>query len=274
MRKLVVLLFLIAVATAGCTEPKEEPSDISQSQDKTETTIAVEMSIGETPVGKTLVEYFVSVPYSSEMDRWMKEYAQEHRISDEEELHLFTFSEGKQFEYWMSSTAAKDSGSLFPSSWTEEPDESLSPNKISKEQFEENISSLISGQDEAYFEWQTDDNYGERLYVYTGQPLSGLSPSDAASFLKNYIDFKPDRDVYGLVIQAPAADGQNTIIKSFVYHPKDHKLDEVKMTSLGSASDNTVWTDATYTSIVNAVETNTFTNHPGKKGSLLNIAFC
>ncbi|KKF98406.1 hypothetical protein DU80_13155 [Methanosarcina mazei] len=50
--------------------------------------------------------------------------------------------------------------------------------------------------------------------------MAGLSPSDAASFLKNYIDYKPDRDVYGLVIQAPAADGQILSLKPLYTIPK------------------------------------------------------
>lgn len=225
------------------------------------------MTISETPDEKPLVKYRVSVPYSQDMNGWMQEYALEHRTSNQEELHLFTFSDGTQFEFWMTGTGAVQQGLLTESEWTEEPDESLSPSKITEEQFEENLNTLTSEWNGAYFEWQADNNYGERLYVYTGQPLAGLSPSDAASFLKNYIDYKPDRDVYGLVIQAPAADSQNTIIKAFVYKPKDYTLYELEELSLGDKS-YIMWIDTTYITIVNAIETNTLTNHPGKMGFL------
>lgn len=240
---------------------------INSSKTVDEPEMSADINISKTPAEKPLVEYRVSVPYSSEMDSWMQEYALEHRTSNQEELHLFTFSDGKQFEYWMAVSGASEKGFLYPSSWTEEPDESLSPNKISEEQCRENLEALLSKWNGAYFEMQADSNYGERLYVYTGQPLAGSSYSDAASYLKNYIDYKPDREAYGLVIQAPMADGQNTIVKAFAYEPKNHVLFEAEMTNLGSTS-NTVWTDTTYTTIVNAIETNTFTNHPGKMGLL------
>lgn len=239
---------------------------VSNSSTTTEPGISAEMSVSKTPDGKPLVEYHVSATYSTNMDDWMKEYALEHRTSRQEELHLFTFSDGKQFEYWMSEANAAEKGFLYPSSWTEELDESLSPNKINEQQFDENLKQLISKWDGAYFEWQADEIIGERLYVYTGQTLAGLSISDEALFLKNYIDLKPDRDKYGIIIQAPSADGQ-TITKALEYRPEDHTLLEAKITSSGSKS-GIKWTDATYTSIVNAIETNTFTNHPGKEGIL------
>lgn len=59
-------------------------------------------------------------------------------------------------------------GLLTESEWIEEPDESLSPSKITEEQFKENLNTLTSEWNGAYFEWQADNNYGEMLYVYTG----------------------------------------------------------------------------------------------------------
>lgn len=233
--------------------------------DTTDKPASAGMNISETPDGKPLVEYYVSTPYTQDMDKWMQKYAQDHRTGDGEELHLFTFSDGKQFEYWMSAKDASEKGFLYPSNWTEEPDESLAPSKITEEQFKANLNQLLSNWSGSYFEIQPDDNLGERLYVYTGQPLAGLDQGTAASFLKNYIDYKPDRDAYGLAIQAPTADGQGTIDKAFVYEPKKQILFENENGNSDSTS-STVWTDATYTSIVSAIETNTFTNHPGKTG--------
>lgn len=252
----ILFLFTVLIIIVG----------VSNSKTTKESEISVEMNVSKTPDGKPLVEYHVSAIYSTNVDNWMKEYALEHRTSSQEELHLFTFSDGKQFEYWMSEASAAEKGFLYPSSWTEELDESLSPSKINEQQFNENLNQLMSKWDGACFEWQADEIIGERLYVYTGQPLTGLSIGDEASFLKNYIDLKPDRDEYGIIIQAPSADGQ-TITKALEYQSKDHTLLEAEITSSGSKS-GIMWTDATYTSIVNAIKTNTFTNHPGKEGVL------
>lgn len=238
---------------------------VSSSKTTDDPTTSTEMNVSSTPDGKPLVEYHVSFPYSQDMDDWMKEYALENRIGNQEELHLFTFSDGKQFEYYMNAAGASESGFLYPSNWTEELDESLKPTKITEEQFIENMDTLTGEWHGAYYQIQADDNYGELLYVNTGQPLTGLGTTDAAAFLKNYIDFRPYRDAYGLVIQSPTANGQGSIVKSFAYEPKNHVLFEVEMTDFGSTS-NTAWTDATYTSIAKAIETGTFTNHPGKMG--------
>ncbi|MGB9938703.1 hypothetical protein [Methanosarcina sp.] len=257
MRKLICLVVIIFIALGmGC---------ISSSETTDKPAISAEMSISETPDEKPLVEYSVAAPYSEDMDEWMKEYALDHRTGDGEELHLFTFSDGKQFEYWMNAASASEKGYLYPSSWTEEPDESLTPIKTSEEQCIENLEAFLSKWDGAYFEMQPDDNFGEKLYVYTGQPLSGLRPSDAAVILKNYIDYNPDRDTYCVVIQATTANGRGTIFNTYGYEPKKKILFKSEIIESVPAS-NTMWTDATYTSIVNAIETNTFTNHPGKMG--------
>ncbi|RXA21834.1 hypothetical protein EQO05_00940 [Methanosarcina sp. MSH10X1] len=256
MRKYICLVVIVFITLGmGCIS----------SSDTTDKPAPAEMNISETPDGKPLVEYTVSTPYTQDKDEWMKEYAQDHRTGDGEELHLFTFSDGKQFEYYMLTEGVSEKGFVYPSSWTEEPDESLTPTKISEEQCIENLEAFLSKWDGAYFEMQPDDNFGEKLYVYTGQPLVGLSPSDAAVILKNYIDYNPDRDEYCLVIQTPAAEGRGTIIKVYGYEPKKQILFESEIMESVPAS-NTIWTDATYTSIVNAIETNTFTNHPGKMG--------
>ena len=130
---LLVLAFVVAVA--GCS------SDNNGNGVKEVTT--TKMNLSKTPDGTPLVEYHVSTPYSSDKDSWMKEYAQEHRTSSNAELHLFTFSDGKQFEYYMASAEASDKSSVFPANWTEEPNESLKPTKISEQQFQQNMKDIL-----------------------------------------------------------------------------------------------------------------------------------
>jgi hypothetical protein len=114
-----------------------------------------------------------------------------------------------------------------------------------------------------------DDTFGEILYVNLGEIFAPLGQGEEASILKNYIDLKPDRTEYTISILTFSAVGGVNISHTLKFTPQNHTL--VKEKSLlpggGSEPSRIVWYDATYTSIVNAIETTDFTNNPGKVGS-------
>jgi len=227
-------------------------------------------TLSKAPDGKPVVEYNALSPYSQDMDKWMREYAQKHRTSNNEELHLFTFSNGKQFEYHLLSTSANTSekGFLYATNWTKEPNETLQPTKISEQQFHQNLKDILNRWSGSY-KWKSDDKSDEVLVVQLGEKLASFGYDGEASVLKNYMDFKPDKTVYKILILTPSAiDGMN-ISTAVTFTPQNHSLVE-KLKTLPENSFKptvTVWDDATYTSIVKAIETNDFTNNPGKVGN-------
>jgi hypothetical protein len=136
MKKLICFLCIAFVVFGlGCVSNSKTTTTNKASE--------VTMTVTKAPDNKSVVRYNVSSPYSPDKDDWMKTYAQEHRTSNNEELHLFTFSDGKQFEYYMTNSEASDKGSIFPASWTEEPNESLKPTKITEQQFQQNMQNIL-----------------------------------------------------------------------------------------------------------------------------------
>ena len=226
------------------------------------------MNVSKAPDDKPVVEYKVSSPYTPDKDNWMKEYAQEHRTSNNEELHLFTFSNGKQYEYNLLSAKAtsNEKGFLFSGNWTEEPNETLKPTKISEQQFEQNMNSILSKWSDARYEWKPSDQYGEALNVYINEKMAVTGYDVIASIMKNYIDLKPDRTSYAVMIVTPSATG-DSMVHSLIFEPDKHLLVALELSSPNSTPTLTVWSDGTYTSIVNSIETNDFTNNPGKVGN-------
>jgi hypothetical protein len=269
VRFLVVFVLIIAASFAlpPRTHTAINSTDVATGMDfsKDSTT---EINISKTPDETPLIEYHVSAPYSSDMDSWMTEYAQKHRTSNKKELHLFTFSDGKQFEYNMPATGTRDEDSLLPASWTEEPNESLKPTKINEQQFQQNMQSILSEWSGSNYELKPDNMSGEILYVYLGEIFAPLGQDEEASILKNYIDLKPDRTEYTIAILAPSAVEGVNISHTLKFTPQNHTLVEEKSLLPGGSSkpSRTVWYDATYTSIMNANETTDFTNNPGKVG--------
>ncbi len=260
---IIVASFALPPRTHTAINSTDAATEIDISKDPT-----AEMNISKTPDETPLMEYHVSVPYSSDMDSWMTVYAQKHRTNNKKELHLFTFSDGKQFEYYMAATGTRDEDSLFPASWTEEPNESLKPTKISEQQFQQNMQSILSDWGGSHYELKPDNMSGEILYVYLGEMFTPLVQGVEASILKNYIDLKPDRTEYTIAILTPSAVEGVNISHTLKFTPQNHTLIEEKslLPDDGKKS-RTVWYDATYTSIVNAIETTDFTNNPGKVGS-------
>lgn len=227
---------------------------------------AAKINISKTPDETPLVEYHVSVPYSSDMDSWMKEYAQKHRTGKKAELHLFTFSDGNQFEYHLPVAGSRYEGTLSSASWVEESsNESLKPTKISEQQFQQNMQSILSDWSGSHYELKPDNTSGEVLYVYLGELLATMEQDREASILKNYIELNPDRTEYTIAILTPTvAKGVKSVL-TLKFTPQNHTLVEEKslLPDDGQKS-RTVWYDATYTTIVNAIKKYDFTNNPGK----------
>jgi hypothetical protein len=117
-----------------------------------------------------------------------------------------------------------------------------------------------------FYKWQSDANFGEVLSVQLGEKLASVGRDGQASILKNYIDLKPDRTIYTIAIVTPSAIDGVYIVNVLTFTPKDYSLLASKRTD-DSKPTVTVWKDATYTSIVNAIETNDFTNDQGKVGT-------
>ena len=106
------------------------------------------------------------------------------------------------------------------------------------------------------------------MTVHLGEKSAPLGRDGEASILKNYIDLKSERTEYTIIILTPSVvDGVN-IFRILTFVPQNHTLVETKrmLPDDGSKPTVTEWDDATYTSIVNAVEINDFTNNPGKVG--------
>lgn len=263
-----ILIFVASFALPPSTHTAVNNTDVATEIDfsKDSTT---EMNISRTPDETPLIEYHVSAPYSSDRDSWMTEYAQKNRTSNKKELHLFTFSDGKQFEYYMTATGTRDESSLSPASWTEEPNESLKPTKINGTQFKQNMKSILSNWSDSHYQLKQDDTFGEILCVNLGEIFTPLGQDEEASILKNYIDLKPNRTEYIISILTPSAVEGVNISHTLKFTPQNHTLIEEKslLPGGGSKPSRTVWYDATYTSIVNAIETTDFTNNPGKVGS-------
>lgn len=255
-RKLLVMLLICAALTAiGCTSNSNEThsSDV----------LSPTSSQGVRPDGSTYVEYFVPRPYISNLAAWMVEYSKENRITSREELHMFNFEDGRQYEMYLPNTGAKSQGNLLKGSWTSEPDESLTPIKITEEQFTSKINKLLTNDQDAYFEFNNNDQYGKQLYVYTS---SMTDDCFQAEILKNYVDYYPDQDAYFIRFKNTLAIENTFMITGLLYKPHDYSL-VISDTLVGEITETTtgeVVLDATYTSIVNAMESCSYTNHPGK----------
>lgn len=224
------------------------------------------INISKAPDNKPVVRYYVNETYSSEKDAWMKSYALDHRTTDQEELHLFTFADGNQFEYHMLSTGAQEKGFLYTGNWTETLDESLQPTQIDDKQFVENITSLLNKYPGSYYTVAPDQNLGNILQIWIPDKNAVAGPDFSAALLKNYIDLKPNEYVYTVgIATASHVDGLNNV-QMYSFKPSTHTL--VRTTSYGGSLGETctAWTDVTYTSIVKATETGEFTNDPGKLG--------
>jgi hypothetical protein len=259
--KTTLILFLvigIVMALAGCS------SNNNSSGDQT----SIKTNISQTPDGKPVTEFFVSTPYSKDKDSWIKDYAKQHHTNSNPEMFLFTFSNGKQFEYDYTGIGSYNQGMLLPGNWTEEPNESLKPTQISEQQFDTNMNSILSKWSGSSYKWNTDSTYGEVLAVYIGEKAAVTGYDVEASILKNYIDLKPDRTSYAMVLVTPGEISGMNMVNALVFTPKDCKIIEVDKTGSDSTGTQTVWTDATYTSIVNAIEANDFTNNPAKVGTI------
>lgn len=227
-----------------------------------------EMNISKTPDEIPLVEYHVSASYSPDMDSWMKAYAKKHRTGKKEELHLFTFSDGKQFEYYLPAAGSRNEGTLSSASWVEESStESLKPTKISEQRFQQNMQSILSYYSGSHYELKSDNISGEILYVYIGKISETMGQADEASILKNYIDLKPNRAEYTIEILTPSASKDVKVVHTLKFTPQNHTLvEENSVLPDDGDKSSTVWYDASYTTIVNAIDKYDFTNNPGKVG--------
>ncbi|WP_305065169.1 hypothetical protein [Methanococcoides sp.] len=255
-RKLLVILLICAALTAvGCTNNSEETH--------TSDVLSPTSTQGVRPDGSTYVEYFVPKPYTSNMAAWMMDYSKENRITSREELHLFNFDDGRQYEMYIPNAGAKSQGNLLRGSWTNEPDESFTPTAITEEQFQDRMEKLLANDQKAYFKFDTNDQYGKQLYVHTS------SMSDdcfQAEVLKNYIDYNSDRDKYFVIFSNQLATENTYTITGVLYEPHKYSL-VISDTLVGEVTETTfgeVVQDATYTSIVKAIESCSYTNHPGK----------
>lgn len=227
-----------------------------------------EINVSKTPDEIPLVEYHVSAPYSSEMDSWMKAYAQKHRTGSKEEMHLFTFSDGEQFEYDLPVARSRNEGTLSSASWVEESsNEMLKPSKIDTQQFHQNMQSILSYYSDSYYDLKSDDTSGEILYVHLSKILEIMEDADKASILKNYIDLKPERTEYTIKILTLTASKNVKFVNTLKFTPQNHTLVE-ENSVLPDRGEKyvTVWYDASYTTIVKAIDKYDFTNNPGKVG--------
>lgn len=265
-----LVVFVLVIIASFSLNPGTHTA-VNRADPKTEMNISkdptTEINISKTPDETPLVEYHVSAPYSSGMDNWMKEYAQKHRTGNKEELHLFTFSDGKQFEYHKTAAGSRDKGSLSSASWMEESNEPQKPAKISEQQFQQNMQSILSYYSGSHYELKSDETSGEILYVYLGKISATMEQADEASILKDYIDLKPDKTEYTIAILSPSAAKDVKVVYTLKFTPQNHTLIEEKsvLPDDGEKS-STVWYDATYTTIANAIEKYDFTNNPGKVG--------
>jgi hypothetical protein len=189
----------------------------------------------QTPDGKPVTECFISTPYSPDKDSWIKEYAQQHHTNSNPEMFLFTFSNGKQFEYDYTGVGSYNQGMLLPGNWTEKPNESLKPTKISEQQFEQNMNNIITMWSGSSYKWLSDKTSGEVLQVYIGQKnAAGVGNDVEASILKNYIDLKPDQTAYEVIIVIPAAIEGSNSCHTLVFTPGNYQLVELEtVTGIG-----------------------------------------
>lgn len=259
----IIASFLFAVSTYPEVNSADPKTEIKIIENPT-----TEINISKTPDETPLVEYLVSDPYSPGMDSWMKKHAQKHRTSNEEELHLFTFSDGKQFEYYMPAARSRYEGTINSASWVKESnDHLLEPVKISDQQFQQNMQSILSHYNSSLYELKPDETSGEILYVYLGEIFATMEQYDEASILKNYIDLKPDRSEYTIAIVSPMAAKDVKDVCTLKFTPQNNTLvEENSVFPDAGKKSSTVWYDATYTTIVNAIEKYDFTNNPGKVG--------
>jgi hypothetical protein len=258
---LIILSIFSSIPSMPTAVDSAEPTNEMMINKNPATELNISKTIDETP----LVEYHVSAPYSSDMDSWMKEYAQKHRTSKKEELHLFTFSDGKQFEYYLPA-GSRNEGTLSSASWVEESsNEILKPTKISEQQFQQNMQSILSHYNGSHYESKSDNTSREILYVYQGKLLETMEQADKASILKNYIDLNPDRTEYTIAILTPTVAKGVKFVLTLKFTPQNHILVEEKsMLPDDGKKSRTIWYDATYTTIENAIEKYDFTNNPGK----------
>jgi hypothetical protein len=262
--KLLVSLFVILILvniTLGCIDESTDGNAESESGIVPETSFYVRAD------GKPIAEYVVPVAYSSEYDEWMGKTAEENRKYLRDELHLFTFEDGKQFEYYLKNPDVAVDSFLIESKWTEEPDESLSPTPITREEFESDLEEMLSEYSGAFYEWKDDAQYGEILYVYTGEPLALMTTNQQAIILKEYVDSNPDKDEYVMIFEIPMA-SENYVTQVVLYFsPSDYTIirnDGFFVSGTKISSDITTCSDATYTSIVKAIDTGIYVNHPAK----------
>lgn len=259
-----VVVFLLFFGTGLVLPHDELKTNNNQAQVSADT--SVKMNSFKSPDGKPVTEFYVSTPYSTDKDSWMKTYTQQHHTNSNPELFLFTFADGKQFEYDYTGVGQYNTGMLLPGNWTEEPNESLKPTKITDQQFQQNMNSILSKWSGSSYEFKSDSIYGEVLDVYINEKLAVTGYDVQASILKNYVDLKPDRTAYHIILITPSAVEGTSIYNGLVYSPKDHQLIEFDSMTGQTTKQSLVWTDATYTSIVNAIEANDFTNNPAKVG--------
>ncbi|MEZ5334172.1 MAG: hypothetical protein R2741_02490 [Methanolobus sp.] len=257
---LFTILILVSI-TLGCID------DSTNGNAESESGIVPETSFSVRADGKPIAEYIVPVAYSSDYDEWMANTAEENRKYVRDELHLFTFADGKQFEYYLKDPDVAVDSFLVESEWTEEPDESLSPTPITREEFESDLEKILSEYNGAYYEWHNNVDFGEILYIYSGEPLALYSTSLQATILKEYVDSNPDKDEYVIGFEIPMATENTVTITALYFSPSDYTImrDEslfVSDTKISAVI--TTCSDATYTSIVKAIDTGIYVNHPAK----------
>jgi len=255
---LAFVLFCIVIVVIAPNTPAQN----------TEQSITSNISIS--PDGKRVVEYAVPYAYTDDKFSWMGVYAKEHRSSPKEELHLFTFSNGVQFEYHLNNAGVPQDGFTYSGNWTNTPNESIKPTSITRQQFDENLKQYLSQYPGATYTTGQFDSGVNYLLVDVLQQNTGFSTKDTAFYLKNFIDLNPNLKGFNIIVKSPTAVSgwQNMQLTTFASDNytlvrQDTILDQnYAVSSMKSVT----WTDATYTSISNAVETSDFTNHPGKIG--------